>query len=254
MINPLKPVAIETFTAYRSRKRWAVTADVVIDLRPLVCKTITGLGPKWWVEDDRLHIYRGYTWNGVTGGITIRCFRLASLIHDIICTPVDGVYPVPSYTERHMVYWKVARAQGAPKIRTDLHLGVLMSLNWLLMGAHKMKKSLLLACILLTGCRTSELMSCRVILPDGTTGCGPVHVTVNQVTTARDIGGAAQGKTIDAGASLAASLAATLKDITAAQGDATSGGNTGDSTNEAKPEEAKPEEAKPEEVQEPEAP
>ena len=86
--------------------------------------------------------------------------------------------------------------------------------------------------IVFAGCRTAELMSCRVALPDGLTSCGPV--TIHQTIHARDIGGAAQGKTVDAGASVAASVAATLRDITASQsGNATGGSDTGDGGTDA---------------------
>ena len=95
---------------------------------------------------------------------------------------------------------------------------------------------LCLLCILamafaICGCRTSELMSCRIDLPPGVTACGAV--TINQTLYAEDIG-VEQGNTVEAAASAAASVAATLRDITASQsGNATGGSETGDSENVA---------------------
>lgn len=85
--------------------------------------------------------------------------------------------------------------------------------------------------IAFAGCRTAELMSCRIDLPPGVTSCGAI--TINQTMYAEDVG-QAQGKTIEAAASAAASIAATIRDITASQsGDATGGSDTGDGGTDA---------------------
>ncbi len=100
-----------------------------------------------------------------------------------------------------------------------------------------------LLCILalvlaLCGCRTSEVGTIHLTIPE-TMACGQLAaITITQTLYAQDIG-VEQGKTIEAGASAMASLAATVKDITAAQGDAKGGDNTGPAETTLKTEPAK---------------
>lgn len=104
------------------------------------------------------------------------------------------------------------------------------------MKAPPLVSLLCLLCLLamalaICGCRSSEVMSCRVALPEGLTSCG--DISIRQTLDGRDIG-VEQGKTVEAAASAAASVAATLRDITASQsGNATGGSDTGDGGAEA---------------------
>lgn len=73
----------------------------------------------------------GYQWDGASGpALDTSDAIVASLIHDIICTRVDGRCCVPSYMQRHRIYRTIARVNGMPPWRAWGHWTGLVLANW----------------------------------------------------------------------------------------------------------------------------
>ena len=89
-----------------------------------------------------IDVRRGYPWDGASGpAIDDPQAIVASLVHDIICTPMvlrhrgrtRTFYACPSYMDRHALYRDILRAQGAAWGRAWYSWAALVAANWVLM-------------------------------------------------------------------------------------------------------------------------
>jgi len=88
--------------------------------------------------------------------------------------------------------------------------------------------------LFLVGCRYSEVGAIHLSVPEAIAEGRLAAITITQTLYSEDIG-VEQGKTIEGTASVAASIAATLRDITASQsGNAQGGSDTGKSKTDSK--------------------
>lgn len=81
---------------------------------------------------NSISVFQRYTWDGPSGPtFDTPSLRLASLVHDIICTKTARGYAVNGYWKRHQIYRDIAKGQNCPPWRANLHFGVLVSFNWI---------------------------------------------------------------------------------------------------------------------------
>jgi hypothetical protein len=95
-------------------------------------------------EDDagRIVVEVGYTWDGPSGPtFDTPVTRYPSLIHDLICTTIDGAHVIDGYFKRHWVYYALLREQGAPLWRAQLHWHALNVGNWAYSLLNKRKQA-----------------------------------------------------------------------------------------------------------------
>ena len=86
----------------------------------------------------RIDVERGYWWDGASGpAIDDPQAVMASLVHDIVCEPIEGpmgtLYAVQSYMGRHALYRRILRANGAALGRAWYSWAGLVAANWWLM-------------------------------------------------------------------------------------------------------------------------
>jgi len=74
---------------------------------------------------------RHYTWDGPSGPtFDTPSLRLASLVHDIICTETARGYAIKGYVLRHEIYRLIAIDQQCPRWRANGHFAALVGFNW----------------------------------------------------------------------------------------------------------------------------
>ena len=78
--------------------------------------------------DGDLVIESGSKWNGPNVVDDAVCRMLASLVHDILCTP--GMLGAYGYTERQRIYRDILVAQGEARWFANVQFGLLWLGNW----------------------------------------------------------------------------------------------------------------------------
>jgi hypothetical protein len=128
------------------REWWSVTCDLRIILPGV--RLLAAVCDHWSTTpataDDPacIDVRPGYAWDGASGpAIDDPQAVTASLLHDIVCTPmilrhrghVRTAYACPRYLDRHALYRDILRAQGASLFRAWYSWAGLVAANWVLM-------------------------------------------------------------------------------------------------------------------------
>jgi hypothetical protein len=140
-------VDVDDFAEFDEAKQlWRVKKDIWI--RFPVEPVLNNVDCEYWesfpgslINFPRILVMAGYEWDGASGpAMDTPDIRLASMVHDIICTVVRGERVVGGYFARHWLYYVIARTQGCPKARASYHLVALLLFNWLHELRAKRKK------------------------------------------------------------------------------------------------------------------
>lgn len=126
--------------AVPATRNWRIAAPIVLRLPGADLRRVQG--DRWRVRSaEEIEVDEGYVWDGATRVCTTSANVLASLGHDLVCTPAepadrqDWMEPQPkrcaveSYWRRHALYWRIGRAQGMGWLRAGGHLLGLVLLN-----------------------------------------------------------------------------------------------------------------------------
>ncbi len=142
-VYPLQRMTADTEPAHWSaytpptngdRERWTVTTPIRLWLPGVALLDVVGDG---WECDRRgwIDAQPGYWWDGASGpAIDDPQAVMASIVHDIVCTPVyclgQRTHPLPSYMARHALYRRILRANGAALGRAWYSWAALVAANW----------------------------------------------------------------------------------------------------------------------------
>ena len=117
-------------------ERYRITRATRLHLPGYHFAKVDGAG--WKTEGSIIDLEVGYEWDGPSGpAINGETNVAGSLAHDIVCTKIGGVYPLPGYFTRHNLYFRINRAQGEGIPRAVTHWTGLVLFNWAYrMGKH----------------------------------------------------------------------------------------------------------------------
>jgi len=125
---------------------WSITTDLRVVLPGV--RLLEAVCDHWSATPETadapacIDVRRGYAWDGASGpAIDDPQAVTASLVHDIVCTPmvsrhhghVRTAFACPRYLDRHALYRRILRAQGASLFRAWYSWVALVAANWVLM-------------------------------------------------------------------------------------------------------------------------
>jgi len=119
----------------RRGQYWTVTRDV--DLHLPGVRLLPCVGDGWRTEPGKIRLYRGYRFDGASGGaFNDAAALLGAAVHDPVCTRIETdagwTHPLPSYLARHCLYCRIVRAQAGMLVRVCVDWVALMACNWML--------------------------------------------------------------------------------------------------------------------------
>lgn len=114
-------------------ERWTTTRALAIHLPGVGLVNCTGW--RWATAHGLIRVAVGFAWDGASGpAIDDPSAVLASLVHDIACTRIEGpdgaTHPLPGYWARHALYARILGAQGEPFARCAWSWFGLVAANW----------------------------------------------------------------------------------------------------------------------------
>ena len=130
------PVDRESFCDWDEIKRlYRETTDVRMHFPGYSFNDVKG--DHWHSHGSCIDVDAGYEWDGPSGpAINGETNVIGSKTHDIICTKVNGAYPLSGYFRRHTLYVKINRVQGETRIRAATHWAALAAGNWIYAVFH----------------------------------------------------------------------------------------------------------------------